>query len=247
MDPYQAENRRHERAWGVSIVSRSRNAKRDRLPIVALLLSLFACARVEGPGDRIALPEVGALVGRVDLSAGDVRDPVGRPAVGRGSVLVYIESSDASLSSPPDGSPLEIQIGSGMQEPQLALVIPNRPFRFINLDPIHHEPFSLDAPNDFRVRIGGREPSAPIQLPHGGFVRVFCGLHPAEMFALIVSPAEHVLAVDDDGSFAIPNVRPGDYRVRAAGVDAESAAVPVRVARGETLRIQLKLSPRGTR
>jgi len=215
-----------------------------------LMLPILGCVGVDRIGRGIGLPAGnGVIVGRVELvgSPGAHRDSEGRRATGNGPVLVYLEPSDISLALLPSASTPEIRIGAGRQEPQLVLVPPNRPFRFLNLDPIHHEPFSLDAPNDFRVRIGGREPSVPIALSQSGFVRAFCGLHPRETFALIVSPARHVMAVGRDGSFAIENVPSGLYRVRAAGVDVESEGLPVRISRGETLKVQLKLSPRGAR
>jgi hypothetical protein len=166
-------------------------------------------------------------------------------------VLVYLEPVEAPPSH--DGGALravrnrDVRIRAGRQEPGLALVSPDQPFRFHNLDPIHHEPFSLEAPNDFDVRIGGRETSDLVRLPQSGFVRAFCRLHPSETFALIVSPARHVVAVEDDGSFAIANVRPGPYHVRAAGVDRESAAIEVRVVGRETIAVELELSPRSPR
>ncbi len=226
-----------------------------RLIVVLLVLfPIFGCARFEPSGRGLGQRKDGAIAGRVELvgSGGAARDSDDRPAAANGPVFVYLEpgdldSRDASLATRPSGSTREIRIAAGRQEPALVLVPPDQPFRFRNLDPIHHEPFSLDAPNDFRVRIGGGEQSDPIQLPQSGFVRAFCGLHPAETFALIVSPARHVVAVGNDGRFAIENVQSGDYRVRAAGVDVESAALPVQVSRGETFEIQLRLAPRGAR
>jgi hypothetical protein len=227
-----------------------RRAKRSGPLVIALvLLPIFGCARLDGFGRGLGLGRDGALTGRVELagSGGAAREADGRKFVANGPVLVYLEPGDASVPILPSLSTREIRIGAGRQEPALVLVPPNKPFRFLNLDAIHHEPFSLHAPNDFRVRIGGRASSDPVQLPQIGFVRAFCGLHPAETFALIVSPARHVVAVGGDGRFAIRNIRSGPYRVRAAGVDVESAPLPVQVSRGETLEIQLKLAPRGAK
>ena len=218
---------------------------------VLILVPIFGCARMDRIGRGIGLRNDGAIAGRVELvrSRGIDHDQGGQPGSASVPVLVYLEPGDASPATPPDfpTSTREIRIGAGRQEPQLVVVPPNEPFQFLNLDPIYHEPFSLDAPNDFRVRIGGHAPSDPIRLPQPGFVRAFCGLHPTETFALIVSPARHVAVVQSDGTFAIEDVRSGSYRIRAAGVDVESAPLPIRVSRGETLKLQLRLSPRATR
>ena len=247
----QAEIRPEALAEGRITMRTHHRGKRNRLLIVVLfLLPIFGCAGVDRIGRGSGLRDDGAIAGRVQLvgsSGGAARDSDGRPAAANGPVFVYLEPGDASVATPPSMPTREIRIGAGRQEPALVLVLPNQPFRFLNLDKIHHEPFSLDAPNDFRVRIGGREPSDPIQLPQSGFVRAFCALHPAETFALIVSPAHHVVEVENDGSFVIENVQSGDYRVRAGGVDGESAAMPVRVSREATLKIQLRLAPRGAR
>lgn len=227
-------------------------AQIHRLWIVGLILvPLFGCTGLDRIGREIGLRNDGAIDGRVEIvrPGGPERDRDPQSGSAIGPMLVYLESDDASLATPsnPGTSPSEIRIGAGRQEPQLVVVPPNQPFHFRNLDPIFHEPFSLDAPNDFRVRVGGHESSGPIRLPQSGFVRAFCGLHPAETFALIVSPAQHVAAVRADGSFAIEDVRSGSYRIRAAGVDVESAALPIRVSRGETLKLHLRLSPRAAK
>jgi len=219
------------------------------LIVTALLLPIGGCAGVDRIEGGAGLLGEGAIAGRVELfgSATSARASDGRPTAVSGLVFVYLEPLDPSHAALSKPSTPEVRIGAGRQDPQLVLVHPNQAFHFLNLDAIHHEAFSLDAPNDFRVRIGGHQPSEPIRLPQSGFIRVFCELHPTETFSLIVSPAEHVVAVGSDGSFAIANVRSGHYRVRAAGVDAESATFPVVVSRGATLKLQLSLSPRAAK
>lgn len=227
-----------------------RRAQRHGSSIVVLLLmSIFGCAIRDGAGPDFRLRNDGSIAGRVEHvgSGGSTRGQVGQVGFPSGSLLVYLEPSEDSLETPAAASEVEIKIGGGRQDPPLVVVPPDQPFHFLNLDPIHHEPFSLDAPNDFRVRMGGREASDPVRLAQNGFVRAFCRLHPAEAFVVIVSPARHVVPVHGDGSFEISNIRSGVYRIRAAGLDVESAAMPVRVSRGEVQKLALKLSPRSAR
>ncbi|MHA7837407.1 MAG: hypothetical protein ACX98W_08120 [bacterium] len=211
---------------------------------IGLLVSLFGCAAWQdlrdGLGRERARPP-GIVRGRVEPA----------PSVGAtGPMLVVLEPlRDARSRERDDGlGPREIRIRSGQQEPPIALVSGRQGFRFRNLDPIHHEPFSMDARNAFRVRVEGGALSEPVRLSQGGFVRVFCRLHPTETFALVVSEARRPLAAPlaAEGRFSFSGLSSGSYRLRAVGVDAESGPVRIDVPGGETVHVELGLRARTT-
>lgn len=218
-----------------------------------LLLPTFGCAIWEGGlGARVGASSA-RLEGRVEL--------VGSEQGWNGPVLVYLEPLEAPLdghllsalwrlagwSEASSEGTTEVRIRDGRQQPELVLVSPDQPFRFRNLDAIHHELFSVDASNAFEVGIGALGASDPVSLPQAGFVRAFCRLHPSESFALVVSPARRTVAVDRSRRFVLTDIEPGVYHVQATGLEVESAATRIRLVAGETLGVELRLSARSAR
>jgi hypothetical protein len=163
-----------------------------------------------------------------------------------GEIIVFLEPAGTRFSLGPF-KPFEkvrrIVIRAGRQSPQIQLVTVDQPFRFHNLDSIHHELFTANSENSLRIPLKGGSESQTLRLAGPSLVRIFCALHPDENHTLVVSAGHEYAFVDSNSRFTIPNVRPGRYRVRAANTYDWSQPQTVNLGTSETIELKLRLAP----
>jgi hypothetical protein len=225
------------------MIALDRAPRRTALALLVCLL-LSGCAQLDRfvPG----LAPVGEIHGRVEPS-GKSAGKAGRTAPtvdATPRVWVYLEPVSPPARQRTRRPVVEVAIRDGRQEPELQFLNPDQPLRFRNSDTIFHELFTGDTRDGFEVRLKGGELSDSIRLTEPGFVRAFCRLHPHETYSFIVSEARRLVALDARSRFVIPEVRAGEYRIRAASVEAESEGVRVWIDADRTTKLTLKLLPR---
>src|SRR6202044_1888521 len=98
--------------------------------------------------------------------------------------------------------------------PHILPVMAGTTVDFPNLDPIFHNAFSSYSGQIFDVGLYPPGTSRSVRFTREGVVRVFCNIH-SSMSAMIVVLATPYFAVTGrDGSFALPDVPPGEYTLR---------------------------------
>lgn len=216
--------------------------------IAAWMLS-SGCSGVELIRNAIVAPgTIAGVVEGLGYESEAIRaDAEDRGPGAEGTVLVLLESIDARPSRRPGNEIQHVVIRDGLQEPEIQLLRPGQSLRIQNLDSIYHELFTVGPRNHFQIRLKGRTQGEVIQLEEIGFVRVYCRLHPRELFAFVVSDALDFVWTTDGARFEIVNVRSGDYRIRAVSLDGESGYSSIRVDPGQRLDLTLQLSPRAKR
>lgn len=213
------------------------------LGVLVVGLLLAGCAERTNP--FAGLSGRGSIAGRVEVSDRADGAPAERASdsgrLGTARVLVYVEPTRARVWSRADSVPHEVEIRDGRQQPEVQLLAPGRDLVVHNLDSIYHDLFTSDPKRRVEARLRGGETSARIPIRNPGFFRAFCRLHPEESFAFVVRDHLRAVAVAPDSTFELPDLPPGEYRVRAASADGEGPPTVVRVDRAQTTRLTLRL------
>jgi plastocyanin len=121
---------------------------------------------------------------------------------------------------------------------------------FPNLDPIFHNAFSNYSGQIFDVGLYKPGSTRAVTFTRPGIVRVFCNIHPHMSAVIAVLPAPWFSVSSRDGSFRIPNVPPGEYRLevfheRAAPEQLEALRRTLKVGTEEVQTGPIAISESG--
>jgi len=100
-----------------------------------------------------------------------------------------------------------------MFTPHMLVVATGTTVDFPNLDPIFHNAFSSFNGQIFDLGLYQPGSSAGTRFRRPGVVRVFCNIHPAMSAVIVVVDSAYFTTTREDGSFSIPDVPAGEYRV----------------------------------
>lgn len=129
------------------------------------------------------------------------------------NILVYLEDVKGEFT-PPKRRPEVNHINLQFQPGRLA-VLKGTTVDFPNSDPVLHSAFSISKSNPFELGIYGRGFEKFVHFQNSGLVEIFCHIH-SHMHAFIMVLENPFFAVTKkDGSFTIPDVPSGTYRVKA--------------------------------
>jgi plastocyanin len=108
---------------------------------------------------------------------------------------------------------------------------------FPNLDPIFHNAFSNFNGQIFDLVLYPPGSSQSVRFRRPGIVRVFCNIHPSMSAVIAVVNSSYFTITEEDGTFSIPDVPAGDYRVhffheRSTPENLERLTIPVSVGAG---------------
>lgn len=218
---------------------------RTRLISLGLALALLSLGCANWTGFSNLLARSGEIRGHVEALEGVTLpgEDAPKPEFKGGEIIVFIEPIRARFSIWPNRKVQKVAIRTERGSQGIQFVTVDQPFRIQNLDSIHHELFTANQENPLRIRLKGHSESDVLRMASPEFVRFFCALHPDENHTLVVSTGHDYVSVGADSRFRIPNVRAGQYRVRAASVDGWSAPQTVNVERTNTIELVFRLAP----
>lgn len=127
-------------------------------------------------------------------------------------VVVFIEGSVAGHPAAPAREPQMAQRDTSFQPAFLTIPV-GTTVRFPNDDRFFHNVFSYSKTKRFDL---GRYPKGEaknVVFDEAGTVAVFCEIHKWMRGAIVVVDNPYVATVRQDGSFSIPDVPPGTYKV----------------------------------
>lgn len=84
---------------------------------------------------------------------------------------------------------------------------------FPNFDPIFHSAFSNYSGQVFDVGLYPPGTSQRVRFTRVGVVRIFCNIHSSMSAVIVVLGSPYFTVSNRDGTFTIPNVEPGEYRL----------------------------------
>jgi len=154
----------------------------------------------------------GTVSGRVELR--DSRDPAVRKHQDFSGAVISLTPVQGDAPLQPSSKHAVIRQKNKMFSPHVVAIPVGSYVDYPNLDPIFHNAFSSYNGQLFDVGLYPPGTSRSVRFTREGVVRVFCNIH-ASMSAMIVVLATPYFAVTKhDGLFTLPNVPPGEYKLR---------------------------------
>lgn len=187
-----------------------------------LSLALVVTAVVAVPAQR----PLGSIRGRVDVrrvvaaperrpGIADLGSPAPRDVPDTRRAVVYLESAPSPAFDEREPVRMAMDQRNETFYPHVLAVTVGAVVDFPNSDSTYHNVFSLSKAKRFDLGRYARGKSKAVMFDKPGVVRVFCDIH-SHMSAFILVFAHRYFAVtDEDGSYHIDNVPPGQYTVVA--------------------------------
>jgi hypothetical protein len=121
---------------------------------------------------------------------------------------------------------------------------------FPNLDPIFHNAFSNYSGQVFDIGLYKPGTSRSVPFTREGVVRVFCNIHSNMSAVIVVLDTPWFAVTAPDGTFRIPDLRPGEYRLkifheRATASELASVERTVRIEGSDLVLPRIALSEAG--
>jgi plastocyanin len=142
--------------------------------------------------------------------------------------VVYIESApEGSFKAAPVVTPLS-QKGANFN-PGVLPIVRGSQVDMTNDDWVSHNVFSKSAAKVFDLSIYGQEARRLVTFDNLGAVEVFCSIHPRMNAVILVLQNPFFTKPARDGSFTLPSVPPGTYKLKTYRPGAEPGSAMVRV------------------
>jgi plastocyanin len=169
-------------------------------------------------------PRVASITGRVRVTDAS------------GETYVYVDGPRVVSSHAPT---IEIKQEGRKFVPAVAVVPAGTHVLFPNRDMFFHNVFSNTPGDAFDVGTAkAGETPPPVRLLKPGHVEVFCNIHSSMRADVLVVPNNHWARVRPDGTFHIPGVPLGSYRIVLWGPNLKPSAEQVNVtADGATVTL----------
>lgn len=162
-------------------------------------------------------------------------------------IVVWLEPDDSDASEAVEPEHVRLLQKDKMFHPHVLPIAVGSVVDFPNADPIFHNAFSNFEGQLFDVGLYPPGTSRSIRFHRPGIVRVFCNIHPSMSAVIVVLDTPYFTKAGDDGRYRIPNVPPGNYRLRVFderatagpdvqlgvavdGSDLQPAAPPIRLS-----------------
>ena len=134
--------------------------------------------------------------------------------------VVYIVGAIGEKPLPPD-KPLQVvttkrisQRGA-MFSPHILPVVVGTTVEWPNYDEVLHNVFSMSEPKPFDLDLYKAPVIKNVTFDQPGRVDVFCSIHSAMSCVVLVLENPYFASTDAKGRYAIPNVPPGNYKLKA--------------------------------
>ena len=159
----------------------------------------------------LALPLAGGEVsGKVKLV--DSRDAAVKRKLDYSGVVLWLDPVDAAPKAP-QGTARMLQRDKQFTPHVLAVSV-GTTVEFPNFDPIFHNAFSNYDGQVFDIGLYPPGTTRKVHFTRPGIVRIFCNIHASMTAVIVVVNTQWLTTSGKDGSFAIPDVKPGAYTLR---------------------------------
>jgi plastocyanin len=158
-----------------------------------------------------------------------VIDPAGRPLAG---AVVMLEPASTRLPVKPMNG---VQIAQAQRQfsPQVTVVTVGTPVTFPNFDTVRHHVYSFSPAKSFELKLYAGVPNTPVVFDKPGVAVLGCNIHDQMAAWVVVVDTPLYTRSAASGRARIPDVTPGNYRLRiwhpAMAAATEPASTPVTV------------------
>jgi len=175
-----------------------------------------------------------------------------RSEAGSADVVVWLSSVNGKDTVAPGPIARLLQKDKRFTPHMLAVPV-GTSIEFPNQDPFFHDVFSIYHGKPFDLGLYESGAVRKVRFSQPGISYIFCNIHPDMSAVVIALSTAHFTVTARDGSFRIPNVSPGRYRLRiwyemASDAELSSLSREIEVTSGEsaidTLTIHATNAPR---
>ncbi|HET9252561.1 MAG TPA: hypothetical protein VFP58_10640 [Candidatus Eisenbacteria bacterium] len=169
------------------------------------------------------------------------------PAVRRGSIrdaVIWIEGAALparGLDSLRAGRTGQLAQKDQSFTPRVVPIVAGGQVDFPNRDGIYHNVFSVSPAKRFDLGKYGRGKSKSVRFDKPGVVKVYCDIHSTMEGFVLVVPNSWFARPAEDGSFELPPVPGGTYRLVAWHPDLGTRAISVTVEEIDTRSVEIAL------
>ncbi len=153
--------------------------------------------------------------------------------------VVYIEELPESSLPPPPTAPLKVSQRGARFSPAVLPVVKGSSVDFTNDDWVMHNVFSKSRAKTFDLGIYGKEQTKVVKFDQPGTVEIFCSIHPRMNGVILVLQNPYFTRPAEDGSFTLPNVPAGQWKLRVYRPGLDKAPVSVKVPAQGTVEANL--------
>jgi plastocyanin len=161
-----------------------------------------------------------------------------RSEAGSADVVVWLSSVNGKDTVAPGPIARLLQKDKRFTPHMLAVPV-GTSIEFPNQDPFFHDVFSIYHGKPFDLGLYESGAVRKVRFSQPGISYIFCNIHPDMSAVVIALSTAHFAVTTRDGSFRIPNVPPGRYRLRiwyemASDSELSSLSREIEVTSGET-------------
>lgn len=149
--------------------------------------------------------------------------------------------------SPAKRGPTVIITRNKVLQPHVTAIPVGSAVQFPNEDPISHNLFSVSTSNPFDLGLYRRGAGKTQTFQKPGVVNIYCNVHPNMSAVVHVMQSPHYVFADAAGTFTIPDVPEGKYRLVAWSEQGGSNQREIVVAADVVPGIQISLDGRNFR
>jgi plastocyanin len=174
-------------------------------------------------------------------TAGTVKGtiPVAGPQEAERTVIYIEEVPEGSLPAPP-ATPIKLSQRGARFSPGVMPLFKGTSVDFTNDDWVTHNVFSKSKVKPFDLGLYGKEQEKVVKFDQPGRVEIFCSIHPRMSGVILVLQNPYFTKPSEDGSFTLPNVPAGEWRLRVYRPGLEKGPVTVKVpAKGPPVEVSL--------
>jgi len=153
----------------------------------------------------------GTVTGKVELR--DSRDPAVRNHRDYSGAVISLTPMQGETALTPSTKHAVILQKNKTFSPHVLAIPVGSYVDFPNLDPIFHNAFSSYSGQLFDVGLYPPGTSRSVRFIREGVVRVFCNIHSSMSAMIVVLATPYFAVTKHDGSFTLPDVPPGDYKL----------------------------------
>ncbi|HEX8704023.1 MAG TPA: DUF2012 domain-containing protein [Myxococcaceae bacterium] len=143
--------------------------------------------------------------------------------------VVYIEEVPESSFPPPPATPVKLSQKGSRFSPAVLPVLKGTTVDLTNDDFVTHSVFSKSKVKTFDLGLYGKEQTKLMKFEQAGPVEIFCSIHPRMNGVILVLQNPFFTKPAADGSFTLPQVPAGEWKLRVyrPGLVHEPVAVKV--------------------
>ena len=156
------------------------------------------------------------IIRQYSVTSGKFGDAINDAVETPPAIVVYLKSNSATSPVAPRSQPYVIMDQKDERfVPHVLAIERNTEVRFLNSDSIYHNVFSLSQAKSFDL---GRYPQGKfraVKFDKAGLVKVYCDIHTHMSAYILVLDTPYFAMTNDDGTFSLAGVPPGEYQLFA--------------------------------